>query len=160
LPERTTVRKESKMSRMLMGALGLAGLLAALATPVPAQTSDTDWVWHTDGKRWWRSEEVVQPVAMPTTMTVEVAPGDEQPGDVQGFKYVGKTTERVYFREVPRPSPELAKGHECSWRTHYDGKRVLREDFCVIDGTEQACAGFDRSGRCLTPKEAPGPAVR
>jgi hypothetical protein len=159
--ERTIVRKESTMSRMLMGVLGAAGLLAAVTGSAPAQTSDTDWVWHTDGKRWWRTEEVVKPFAMPPTMIVEVAPGDEKPGDVRGVKYLGKRTEIVYFREVPRPSSDLAKGHECSWRMHYDGKHTTRESFCVVDGTEQACPGFDKSGRCLIKdKEAPGPSVR
>ena len=147
------------MIRMLMGSLGLAGLLAALAGPAVALDHDKDWVWHTDGKRWWRTEEVVKPFVMPTTMTIEVAPGEQKDGDVQGFKYVGKRTERVYFREVPRPA-EVVKGHECSWRLHYVGKQTTRENYCVENGAEHACPGFDKSGVCLTLKETPGPAVR
>jgi len=147
------------MRRMVMGVLGAAGLLAALGGPAVALDHDKDWVWHTDGKRYWRTEEVVKPFIMPSTMTIEVAPGDQQPGDVRGIKYVGKRTERVYFREVPRPAPELAS-HECTWRLHYEGKRTTRENYCVVDGVECACAGFDKSGACLTHVEKPGPSVK
>jgi len=146
------------MSRMLLGVLGTASLLAALAGPAVAQEK-TDWVWHTDGKRYWRTEEVVKPLVMPPTISVEVAPVEQKEGDVLGFKYVGKRTERVYFREVPRPAPELAR-HECTWRLHYEGKRTTREHYCVVNGVECACAGFDKSGNCLTPVEKTGPAVK
>jgi len=148
------------MFKMLMGSLGLAGLLAAFAGPAAGQDNGKDWVWHTNGKHWWRTEEVVKPVVMPTTTTVEVAPGDQNECDVQGFKIVGKRTERVYFREVPIPAPEVVKGHECSWRLHYDGKRTTRENFCVVNGVEQACPGFDKSGNCLAHKEVPTPEVK
>jgi len=159
--ERTNVRKERKMSRMVMGALGAAGLLALLAVPAQGQENGKDYVWHTDGKRCWRTEEYVKPFVMPTTMTIEVAPGDRKEGDVPGFKYLGKRTERVYFREVQRPAPEVAQGHECAWRLHITGKQTTRENYCVVNGVEQACPGFDRAGHCLAQhQETPGPSVR
>ena len=126
------------MLRMVMGLMGVAGLLAAIAAPAVAQENGKDWVWHTDGKRYWRTEEEVKPFVMPTTTTIEVAPGEQKEGDVQGFKYLGKRTERVYFREVPRQ--ELAKGQECSWRMTYVGKTMSREQFCVENGVEQPYA--------------------
>ena len=104
-------------------------MLAALAGPAVGQ-GQKDWVWHTDGNRWWRTEEMVKPFAMPGLMAVEAAPGDEKPGDVLGFKIVGKRTEPVYFRDVRRLAPELAR-HECSWRLHHEGKRTTREHYCV-----------------------------
>lgn len=73
---------------------------------------------------------------------------------------MGKRTERVYFREVPRTAPEMLKGHACSWRLHYDGKRTTRENFCVVNCVVQACRGFDKAGNCLAHKEVPGPEVR
>jgi hypothetical protein len=63
--------------------------------------------------------------------------------DVQGFKYVGKRTERVYFREVPRQ--ELAEGHECSWRMKYERKSMSREGFCVENGLEHPYAYHHRA---------------
>jgi len=121
---------------MLIRLLGVAGLLGALAPPALAQDGRKDWGWHSDGKRYWRTEEFAKPFVMPTTTTIEVAPGDQKEGDVLGSKYVGKRTERVYFREVPQGP---AKDHECSWRMNYVGKTMSREQFCVENGVEQPC---------------------
>jgi len=123
---------------MLMSLLGVAGLLAALAPPAAAQDNGMEWVRHTDGKRYWRTEECVSPFVMPTTTTIEVAPGEQREGDVQGTKYVGKSMTRVYYREVPRQA--VAPGHQCSWRTTYVRKSMGREDFCVENGVEQPYA--------------------
>src|SRR4051812_11386253 len=101
------------MRRNLMGLLGVVAMLAALAGPAVAQQTQT--VWTTDGKRWSHSEEIVKPFVMPTTARIEVAAGEQKEGDVQGFKYLGKRTEVVYFREVPLAN-NLAKGHECTWK--------------------------------------------
>ena len=126
------------MIRLFSSLLGVAGLLAALAPPATAQEQGKDWIWTSDGKRYSRTEGDVKPFVMPTTTTIEVAPGEQREGDVQGFKYLGKRTERVYFREVPRQ--ELAKSHECSWRMTYVGKTMSREQFCVENGVEQPFA--------------------
>jgi hypothetical protein len=122
---------------MLVSVLGVAGLLAALAPPTVAQDNGKDWVWHTDGKRYWRTEECVNLYVTPTTMTIDVVSGDRQEGDSWRMSYVGKHLERVYTREVPRPAPEFAKGHECSWRFRYVGKTTTRESFCSENGVEQ-----------------------
>lgn len=139
------------MRRMLFSVLGMAGLLAALAPPVRAQECSQacgqDEVWRTDGKRYWRTtEECTAPFVMSDRMTIQVAPGDRKEGDVQGFQYVGKRTERVYFREVPRPEPVLVQGHACRWRMHYVGKTTTRERYCVENGVEQPFARHTQFG--------------
>jgi hypothetical protein len=128
------------MRRMLMSLLGVAGLLAALAPPAVAQECDTDWVWHSDGKRYWRTQEYVQPEDTFPTMNVVVAAGERKEGDFRGVRYVGKQTERVYLREVPRPAPALPTGHECAWRFRYVGKTTTREWFCREHAVEQPYA--------------------
>ena len=126
------------MRRMLISLMGVAGLLAALAPPAAAQENCTDWVWHTDGKRYWRTEEYVKPYVLPATTTIQMVAGEQRASDVQGLKYFGKRTEWVYFREVP--SQEFAKTHECSWRMKYVGKTMSREEFCIENGVEQSYA--------------------
>src|SRR5215212_609248 len=106
------------MRRNLMALLGVAAIVAALAGPAMAQQTQT--VWRTDGKRWFRSEEVVQPFVMPKTFLMQVAAGEQKAGDVEGRKYLGKHMQVVYFREVPLA--EAAKGHECSWKMVYEKK--------------------------------------
>ena len=137
------------MNRMLKGVMGVAGLLAALAGPAVAQ--ETDWVWKTDGKRYWRTEEIKKPFVMPKTYLKEVPAGEQKEGVVQGFKYVGKRTEIVYFRETP--FPEAPKGHECSWKMVYERKQVNKVHHCVVNGAEQACPGMNAAGECLGLKK-------
>jgi len=136
------------MRRNLMGFLGVAALLAALAAPAMAQETQT--VWQTDGKRWSRSEEAVKPFVMPTTYRMEVAAGEEKAGDVQGFKYLGKRTEAVYFREMP--FAEAPKGHECSWKMVYEKKAMSQRHFCLENGAEKPCPGMNAAGECLGKK--------
>jgi hypothetical protein len=132
-----------------MGFLGVAALLAALAGPAMAQETQT--VWRTEGKHWSRSEEAVKPFVMPTTYLTEVAAGEEKAGDVQGFKYLGKRTEVVYFREMPfAEAPQ--KGHECGWRMVYEKKSTIQRHFCLENGVEKPCPGMNAAGECLGKK--------
>jgi hypothetical protein len=136
------------MCRTWMGVLGVAALLAALAAPAVAQ--ENEWVWKTDGKRYWRTEEAVKPFVMPTTYFKEVAAGESKEGDIPGFKYLGKRTEAVYFREAPFAAP--AKGHECTWRMKYEKKFMTQEHFCLFNGAEKPCPGMNAAGECLAGK--------
>jgi hypothetical protein len=145
--ERTDVRKENRMNKMLMSALGAAGILAALAAPAVAQDACGDWIWKSDGKRLTRTEGVVEPYVASTTMIVAVAPGDRREGDSWRMKYDGKRTTREYTREVLLP--EVAKGHECSWRFHTVGRTATRENYCVVNGVEQSCYGMNNAGECI-----------
>jgi hypothetical protein len=146
---RTEVRKEDKMRRNLMALAGVAALVAALAGPAVAQEK-TDWVWHTDGKRYWRTEEIVKPMEMPKTQLVQVAEKEE--GAIQGFKYVGKRMETAYFKEVPVAAEVAKQGHECSWRMVYEKKQVNKYNFCIVNGAEQPCAGMNAAGECVGKK--------
>jgi hypothetical protein len=128
--------------------LGALALLAALATPAVAQ--EKEFVWKTDGKRYWRSEEFVKPFEMPATFLKEVPAGEEKAGDVLGLKVVGKRTEKVYFRETP--FAEAPKGHECTWKMVYEKKQVLQNHFCLVNGAEKACPGMNGAGECLGMK--------
>jgi hypothetical protein len=136
------------MRRNLMALLGVAAIVAALAGPAMAQETRT--VWRTDGKRWFHSEEAVQPLVMPKTYLMEVAAGNQKEGDVQGLKYLGKRTEVVYFREAPLA--EAAKGHECSWKLVYEGKATSLRHYCLENGAEKTCPGMNPAGECLGKK--------
>ena len=136
------------MCRKLMGVLGVAALVAALAGPAVAQ--EKDYVWKTDGKRYWRVEETVKPFVMPATYLKEVPAGEEKAGDVQGFKYLGKRTEMVFFRETP--FAEAAKGHDCTWKMVYQKTEVNKLHFCLVNGAEMACPGMNAAGECLGKK--------
>jgi hypothetical protein len=133
----------------MMGALGVVTMLAALAGTAMAQETPT--VWKTDGKRWTRTEEIVKPFVMPTTTTIEVAAGEQKAGDVQGFKYLGKHTEIVYFREAPLANT-VAKGHECTWKMVYERKQTYKQHYCLVDGLAQNCPGMNAAGECLGKK--------
>jgi len=136
------------MCRKAMGALGVLALLAALATPAVAQ--EKEYGWKTDGKRYWRTEEATAPVPMPATYLKEVPAGEEKAGDVQGFKYLGKRTEAMFFREVP--FAEAPKGHECTWKMVYEKKAVYQNHFCQVNGAEKPCPGMNAAGECLGMK--------
>ena len=131
------------MRRMLFRVLGAAGLLAALAPPARAQ--ECPWECGQDPV-CGMPEECSSPVVMSDWMTIQVVLGDRKAGDIRGFQYVGKRTERVYFREVPRPDPVLVQGHECRWRFHYVGKSTWRERYCVENGVEQPFARHTQFG--------------
>jgi hypothetical protein len=135
------------MFKKLMGVMGVATLLAAFAGPAMAQ--EKEYVWKTDGKRWTRTEEFVKTV-MPATYLKELPTGEEKAGDVQGFKYLGKRTEIVFFRETP--FAEAPKGHECTWKMVYEKKAVTQNHFCFMNGAEKPCPGQNAAGECLGKK--------
>ena len=76
------------MCRKVIGVLGVLALMAALAGPAVAQ--EKDYVWKTDGKRWFRTEEFVQPFVMPKTYFAEVPAAEFLAGEFPSFKYIGK----------------------------------------------------------------------
>jgi hypothetical protein len=131
-----------------MGVLGVAAMLAALGAPALAQ--EKEWAWKTDGKRYWRTEEAVKPFVMPATFLKEVAAGEPTEGAVLGFKYTGKTMERVYFREAPFAA--APKGHECTWKMVYQKKEVTKLHHCLVNGAEKPCPGMTEAGECLANK--------
>jgi len=136
------------MCRKLMALLGVAALMAALAGPAVAQ--EKDYVWKSDGKRYFRTEEIVKPFVMPATYLKEMAAGEEKAGDLEGFKYLGKRTEKVFFRETQ--FAEAPKGHECTWKMVYEKKYTSKLHFCLVNGAEQACPGMNAAGECLGKK--------
>ncbi len=137
------------MLRKMMAALGVAALLAALAGPALAQ--EKEMVWNTDGKRYWRTEELRLPVEQPATALVAVPAGEQACGGFLGFLYVGKRMEPVTFQEVPL-APALTQGHECTWRMVYEMKAVNKRHFCLVNGAEKPCPGMGEGGACVGMK--------
>jgi hypothetical protein len=129
--------------------MSLIALLAAVVA-APAVAQETQTVWHTDGKRYWRTEEIVKPVEMPKTQLVRLAEKEE--GAIQGFVYNGKRTEIAYFKEVPVPAEVVKQGHECSWRMVYGKKLTTKYNFCLVNGAEQPCPGMNAAGECVGKK--------
>jgi hypothetical protein len=136
------------MCRKGFALLGVLALMAALAGPAVAQ--EKEYVWKTDGKRWFRTEEFVKPFVMPKTYFAEVPAAEFKAGEVASFKYVGKQMERVYLLETPLA--EAAKGHECTWKMVYEKKYTNKLHFCLVNGAEMACPGMNAAGECLGMK--------
>jgi len=136
------------MCRKVLALLGVLAVMAALAGPAVAQ--EKEYVWKTDGKRWFRTEELVQPFVMPKTYFAEVPAAEFQAGEFPSFKYIGKTMERVYLKEAPLA--EAAKGHECTWKMVYEKKYTNKVHFCLMNGAEMACPGMTAAGECLGMK--------
>lgn len=163
------------MKTIMMSALAAIGLFSFVPTPVMARDSapkaddccasrteaccgktDHDqctWSMVYDGKHSFRKFHCSddQKSATPNTVRIEVKPEDRQAGDVEGMKYVGKRTERAYFRDVP-VAKDTAKGHVCSWRMVYEKKQVHKLNTCLVDGVEHACLGMNPAGDCLGMK--------
>jgi hypothetical protein len=131
--------------------MSVIALLAAVVA-APAMAQETKTVWHSDGKRYWRTQEIVKPFEMPKTQLVQVAEKEE--GAIQGFKYNGKRLEVAYFKEVPVAAEVAKQGHECSWRMVYENKgRTTKYNFCIVNGAEQPCPGMTEAGECVGKKK-------
>ena len=150
------------MKQIMMSVLLTSGLLGSFALPAMAQTDSKKtpdcctWSYVTEGRRAVRKTTCVNDEAgkMPSTMRVEVKPEDRQSGDDWGLKIVGKRTERVYYREVPRPA-QAAANTDCEHAKSKDdcnasfftvGKRSERKVFCDRNDTRVMCG--DKQNEC------------
>jgi len=109
--------------------LGLLGItfLAVAARQAAAQECERQTFCNADLEQGRQSSAPEDADAYPRTVRIEVPPRDRKPGDIQGFKYVGKRLERVYFRDVERPLSEREPQETSGWHYRYDGKRTIRE---------------------------------
>ena len=137
------------MRRLWMGVLA-AFLCAVPALAAAAEEGAPAKVWRLDGKRWVLVAEKLTPAPEPATLRVEVPKAE---AETYAYRTVGKTVERVYFREVPRPAPVVEKGHFCNVRVETVGKHVEFRHFCKVNGVEKACPGMDAEGACKGPEE-------
>ena len=150
------------MKQIMMSVLLTSGLLGSFALPAMAQTESKKspdccaWRYVTEGKRAVRRTWCVNEDAgkMPAPVRVEVKPEDRHPGDDWGLKIVGKRTERVYYREVPR-SHEAAANTDCEHAVSKDdcnassftvGKRTERRAFCDRNDHRVMCG--DKGNEC------------
>jgi hypothetical protein len=110
------------------------------------------WTSVYDGKRTSIKFHCVQDRKSATTVRIEVKPEDRRPGDIEGFKIVGKSTVKAYYRDVER-QPEAANS-ECSSKDgcNYSfvtvGKHTERRSFCEQNGQRVLCG--DKAGECAT----------
>lgn len=150
------------MKQIMMSVLLTSELLGSFGVPAMAQSDSKKssdcctWGYVTQGKRavrktWCVNEDTGK---MPTTMRVEVRPEDRQPGDDWGLKMVGKRTERVTYRDVPR-TPEVVANTDCEQAKSKDdcnasfftvGKRSERRAFCDRNDHRVMCG--EKSGEC------------
>lgn len=111
------------------------------------------WTSVYDGKRTSIKHQCVQDQKSAYTVRIEVKPEDRQPGDSEGFKTVGKRTERVYYRDVER-KPQTAAESTCTTKEGCDvsffteGKRIERRSFCEHNGHRVICG--EKAGECAT----------
>jgi len=159
------------MKTIMMSALAAVGFLAFVGTPAMAQdtgkknddccTNKTEaccskadqggctWSLALEGKRTIRKYHCVedQKSAMPNAVRIEVKPEDRQAGDNQGFKYVGKRTETVYFRDVERKA-EAGSETACACNSMFVtvGKHTERRSFCEHNNQQVLCG--DKAGEC------------
>ena len=136
------------MRKAWMGVLAVVALFAVLAGPAAAEEGNK--VWRLNGKRWEFVPEKLTPAPEATTVRVEVPKAE---AETWGYRTVGKKTERVYYREVPRPAPVVEKGHFCNLRVETHGKRTVWHHFCKVNGVEKPCPGMNAAGECLAVAE-------
>ena len=113
------------------------------------------WTSVYDGKRTSKRHHCVQDQksGKAGTVRIEVKPEDRQPGDVEGFKTVGKRTERVYYRDVERKPQAAADStctskEGCNYAFFTEGKRIERRSFCEHNGQRVMCG--EKAGECAT----------
>jgi len=107
------------------------------------------WSTTYDGKRTQKLHHCVQAEKAPGTVRIEVKPEDRKPGDIEGFKTVGKRTERTYFRDVEaKPAAESSCGSKdgCNASFVTEGKRIVRQSFCEHGGKHVKCG--EKAGEC------------
>ncbi len=166
------------MKTMIMSALAAIGLFGFSGASLMAQneskksddccTTKTDaccgksaedgcsWSMVYDGKRTYRTYHCVQdPKAqVSNTVRIEVKPEDRQAGDIEGFKTVGKRTERTYFRDVERKADATTDAtcsgskSGCDFMFVTVGKHTERRGFCEHNSQTMMCG--EKSGECST----------
>ena len=111
------------------------------------------WSSSSDGKRTFRKHHCVQDEksSKPGTVRIEVKPEDRQPGDIEGFKTVGKNTVKAYYRDVERkPEPvvnsDCSSKDGCNYGYFTEGKRIERRSFCTHDNQRVMCG--EKAGEC------------
>lgn len=107
------------------------------------------WTSVYDGKRTSIRRHCVQNQTSAATTRIEVKPEDRRPGDVEGFRTVGKRTERVYFRDVerqPGADSTCTSREGCSTAYVTEGKRTELRSFCEREGQRVMCG--EKAGEC------------
>ncbi len=111
------------------------------------------WTSVYDGKRTFKRHHCVQDEKAAKTVRTEVKLEDRKPGDVEGFKTVGKRTERAYYRDVAmKPAADSActsKGG-CDYTFVTVGKHTERRSFCEHNGQQMMCG--EKAGECSVCK--------
>lgn len=164
------------MNAMIMSALaafGIAGFFGAPASQCCAKRAenccetkmagccekmkDECCTWSTtyDGKRTHRLNHCVQDdkSKAPGAVRIEVKPEDRKSGDIEGFRTVGKRTERVWYRDVEREPEAAAEStcttkEGCNYAFFTQGKRIERRSFCEQGGRRAMCG--ENAGECAT----------
>lgn len=113
------------------------------------------WTSVYDGKRTHRLNHCIQDEKFkaPGTVRIEVKPEDRRPGDIEGFKTVGKQTEKVWYRDVERKAGPAVDStctskDGCNYSFFTMGKRIERRSFCEQNYQRAMCG--EKSGECGT----------
>ena len=113
------------------------------------------WSTTYDGKRTHRLNHCVQDEKSkaPGTVRTEVKPEDRRPGDIEGFKTVGKRTEKVRYRDVERkaePAVDFTctSKEGCNYSFFTVGKRTERRSFCEDNNQRMMCG--ENAGECAS----------
>jgi hypothetical protein len=110
------------------------------------------WTSVYDGKRTSIKHHCVQDPKAANTVRIDVKPEDRRPGDIEGWKTVGKRSERTYYRDV-EPAPVTANSDcgskdGCNYSFTTVGKHPERRSFCEHNGQRVTCG--DKAGECAT----------